>query len=271
MADNSKNDDFPTIRLDEEDRREYQQKRQPEKQKGTVPPASSAKTSSTTSNSSGGNGLWVLLVALVALAGCGGCYYLYTLMEQQKAQANAAEARIAQLEKRLSATGEEIGESTVALQVKVTELSNKTTELWEQMDKLWASAWRRNQKEIADLGDRVGSVKSSLDKQIDGVDKDVKAQNSEIGSLKTQLASVADEILALNVQMEQAAGDKRSYQQQVKNLNDKLSVLETRNSSLSGRIAGLENEIREIATKVVSQGNGGGGGAAPATEVMVNP
>ena len=29
MANNSNNDDFPTIRLDDEDRRDYQKKRQP--------------------------------------------------------------------------------------------------------------------------------------------------------------------------------------------------------------------------------------------------
>ncbi|MEC8231257.1 MAG: hypothetical protein VX061_07450, partial [Pseudomonadota bacterium] len=173
MANNSKNDEFPTIRLDEEDRRDYQTKRQASVT--STPPSSSSHTSHTsnTSPSSSGNGIWVTLVALVALTACGGCYYLYTLLEQQKVIAQEADKRILQLENKLSATGEEIGESTVALQVKVTELSNKTNELWEQMDKLWASAWRRNQKEIADLGDRVGNVQTALNKNIDTVANDV--------------------------------------------------------------------------------------------------
>ena len=171
-----------------------------------------------------------------------------------------------QLENKLSATGEEIGESTVALQVKVTELSNKTNELWEQMDKLWASAWRRNQKEIADLGDRVGNVQTALNKNIGSVSDDVNAQAAAIGSVKNQLASLADELLAVNVQLEQAANDKQSAQQSVRNLSDKLSVLEQRNTTLSGRLTSLENEIREIATKVVSRsGASGGSGSAPAT------
>lgn len=152
MADNSKSDDFPTIRLDDEDRRDYQQKRQPVKQRPTSSSNQPKPPSAPKAPSSGGNGLWIFLVALVALAGIGGCYYLYTLVEMQKVQAEKAEERIAQLENKLSATGEEIGESTVALQVKVTELSNKSAELWEQMDKLWASAWRRNQKKSLTLG-----------------------------------------------------------------------------------------------------------------------
>jgi len=172
----------------------------------------------------------------------------------QKVQAEKAEERIAQLENKLSATGEEIGESTVALQVKVTELSNKSAELWEQMDKLWASAWRRNQKEIADLGDRVSNVQKGINENISSVDADVKSQASQLGALKNQLASLADELLALNVQLEQASSDKQANERTIKNLNDKISVLEKRNNTLSGRITGLESEIREIATKVVSSG-----------------
>ena len=263
MANNSKNDEFPTIRLDEEDRRDYQTKRQSAPTKTTTPPSSSSANRQPT-NSGSSNGVWVVLVALIALASCGGCYYLYTLLEQQKAVAEQAEKRIMQLENKLSATGEEIGESTVALQVKVTELTNKTNELWEQMDKLWASAWRRNQQEIADLGDRVGNVQTALNKNVSAVSDNVKTQAAAIGSVKNQLASLADELLAVNVQLEQAASDKQSTQQSVRNLTDKLSVLEQRNTTLSGRITSMENEIRDIATKVVSSGGStGGSGSAP--------
>ncbi|WP_334047989.1 hypothetical protein [Alteromonas gracilis] len=262
MANNSKNDDFPTIRLDEEDRRDYQTKRQATPTTSPSTPRSTPPSQPPSSNG-GGNGIWVTLVAVIALAACGGCYYLYTLLEQQKVVAEQAEKRIIQLESKLSATGEEIGESTVALQVKVTELSNKTNELWEQMDKLWASAWRRNQKEIADLGDRVVNVKTALNKNVSAVADDVKTQAAAIGSVKNQLASLADELLAVNVQLEQATSDKQSAQQRVRNLTDKLSVLEQRNTTLSGRIANLENEIREIATQVVSSGNASGGAGSP--------
>jgi len=271
MANNSKNDEFPTIRLDEEDRRDYQAKRQASVT--STPPSSSSHTSHTsnTSASNSGNGIWVTLVALVALTACGGCYYLYTLLEQQKVIAQEADKRILQLENKLSATGEEIGESTVALQVKVTELSNKTNELWEQMDKLWASAWRRNQKEIADLGDRVGNVQTALNKNIDTVANDVKSQTAVIGSLKNQLASLADELLAVNIQLEQALNDKQNAQQSVRNLSDKLSVLEQRNTTLSGRITSLENEIRDIATKVVSRSSGASGaGSTPSSPSAVS-
>ena len=270
MANNSNNDDFPTIRLDEEDRRDYQKKRQPSSSATSTTNTSSSPTPTTPAKTSS-NGLWVFLVAIIALAACGGCYYLFTLLEQQKLMAAEADKRIVQLENKLSATGEEIGESTVALQVKVTELSNKTNELWEQMDKLWASAWRRNQKEIADLGDRVGNVQTSLQGSISKVSSDVKAQNSEIGSVKNQLASLADEILALNIQLEQVINDKQGSEQTVRNLTDKLTVLEQRNASLSGRITGLENEIREIATKLVSGARSSSTNSSGGTPAAASP
>ncbi|WP_420933045.1 hypothetical protein ACOJR9_11115 [Alteromonas sp. A081] len=260
MPNNSNNDEFPTIRLDDEDRRDYQTKRQ-------ASPGSTSSPSpvSSTSTSSGGNGIWVVLIALIALSACGGCYYLFTLLEKQKVIAERAEERIMLLENKLSATGEEMGESTVALQVKVNELNDKTSELWEQMDKLWASAWRRNQKEIADLGERVSKVQSTANKDINAVSEDVDAQSATIGSLKNQLASVADELLAVNVRLEQTADDKAGTQQDVKNLADTLSVLEKRNASLSGKLNSLENEIREIATKLVSgTGANNTNGASPA-------
>jgi len=271
MANNSNNDDFPTIRLDDEDRRDYQKKRQPTPANSSAPSSSPAPSSvSSNAGSASGNGLWILLIAVIALGACGGCYYLYTLLEQQKNAASAAEQRIAQLENKLSATGEEIGESTVALQVKVTELSNRTNELWEQMDKLWASAWRRNQKEIADLGARVGNVQNAINASISNVADDVKAQNAEIGSVKTQIATLADEVLALNVQLEQAGNAREQSEQSVRALTDKLKILEQRNTALSGRVSGLENDIRDIATKVVSSSNAGASPSAEPSSLPVN-
>lgn len=255
MSNDSRNDDFPTIRLDEEDRRDYQHKKHPSSQSvkssaGTAP-AASGKPSAGPTKSGGGNGLWIALVAVVALAGVGGSYYLFQQLELQKKVAADAENRIAQLERKLSATGEEMGESTVALQVKVSELTDKSEELWDQMDKLWASAWRRNQKEITDLGDKLNATENSLKKSINSVTEDVSADQQKLSSLSNQLSGIADEILALNVQLEQATSDKSSQQQTVKNLTEKVSVLENRNASLASRLTSMENEIRDIATKVV--------------------
>lgn len=246
MANNSRNDDFPTIRLDDEDRRDYHKKQQVNKPGGpkAPPPPKPAKGA----KSSGGG--WVVFNFILLLS-AGGALGYFSYESQLKLE--AAEARIANLENKLSATGEEIGESSVALQVKVTELGNRTNELWEQMDKLWASAWRRNQKEIAELADKVGNVQSNLNESISQVARNTDLQKTQLSALQSQLSAVADDLLALNVRLEQTAEQSAGFAQSQKTVADKLTLLEQRNNALSSRISTLENEIREIATQMVSQ------------------
>lgn len=258
MSNDSRNDDFPTIRLDDEDRRDYQQKKRPaSKDNKAASPSAGAPSSKPVAASSGSGGtMWAVLALIVALVGCASSYYLYSQLQLQLAEAEKADSRIAQLERKLSATGEEMGESTVALQVKVSELTDKSNELWDQMDKLWASAWRRNQKEITELGDKLNSTnntQSELKKTVSAVSEDIKTQQTKLASLNNQLSGIADEILALNVQIEQAAGDKNAQAQTVKSLTDKLSVLENRSGNLANQINTLRDDMRELATKVASQ------------------
>ena len=98
-------------------------------------------------------------VAIIALAA--GSYGLYQQNQATKAQLFASEQRIAELERTLSATGEEMGESAGAMRAKLSELTEKTDELWSQMDKLWASAWRRNQSEIKELQKQTNNIAST--------------------------------------------------------------------------------------------------------------
>lgn len=252
MSSNSRNDDFPTIRLDDEDRRDYQKKQSSASAAAPSHSSTSDKQPAKT-KSSGGSTFVLTLSLLIALGASGGCYFLYDLSQKQQVVMADAERRIEQLENKLSATGEEIGESTVALQVKVTELSNKTNELWEQMDKLWASAWRRNQKEISDLSEKVDANKANVNESISQVARNADQQKTQLSALQTQLSAVADDLLALNVRMEQTSELASQFGQSKKVVNDKLALLEQRNNSLSSRIGALENEIREMATQLVSQ------------------
>lgn len=253
MSDNSRNDEFPTIRLDDEDRRDYQKKKQTSSTAQYTASTPSSTVPTTQTKNTGGNGFWIFLVSLIALAGVGASYYLFTLTQQQQALLTDADKRISQLEAKLSATGEEIGESTVALQVKVTELTNKTAELWEQMDKLWASAWRRNQKEIGELGDKLKADKAALEESIGLVARNQDLQKTKTAALEGQLSGLSDELLSLNLQIEQTAALIAERASGDKVVNDKLSLLEQRNNALAGRIGTLEREIKSIATNMVSQ------------------
>ncbi len=119
MSQNDK--DFAPINIDVDDRR----------------PSGKRPAPVESNSSSGGSNVFTSIVLVVANAACAGCAYLYSELKTANTEAARTDSRLQSLEQRLSATGEEMGNSTVALQVKVTELAEKTEELWEQMDKLW--------------------------------------------------------------------------------------------------------------------------------------
>ena len=248
---NPNDDDFPRITLDAEDRRGYQQKSSPSSSNSTTssskPPAPAP--------SGGGSGL-ATFALLVALASGGGAGYLYWQLQQQTIAANAAEARIQELENKLSATGEEMGESTVALQVKVTELSNRAEELWDQMDKLWASAWRRNQKEITELGEKLDDEVSSLKSTTSALSTTSNTASRALTDIRSQTETMASELLAINVQLERASANSGSTKRDIQQATEKLRLLEQRNAAMVTRVNQMENEIRDLATRMASTSGG---------------
>jgi len=242
MTNHQRQNEFPSIRLDDLDRLS----------------SSAAKSAgdATTDNlpekaSSGTAGLWLVLLLMMLLSG-GSLYYLWMVNQQQQETLTAAEQRIASLENKLSATGEEMGESTVALQVKVTELNERTNELWKEMDKLWASAWRRNQKEITDLKEASEAFEKSTKKALDDIRNRLQSVVEKTSTQEGQMASLADEILSLNVQIEQLSTTTKSQADSIKKVTSTLATLEQRNTALSNNISSLEKEIRALATKTVT-------------------
>jgi hypothetical protein len=149
-------DDMPKIRLEKDDLESFHRTRaqsnNKSSKKGSLP-----DNSPDASNSPSWFVFLFLLIMIVSAAA-------YWSFEQYKVL-QLAQSRITELESRLSATGEDMDQSAAASQIKVSELSIKTEDLWAQMDKLWASAWRRNQTEIGALNKTVMSLKASSEKR----------------------------------------------------------------------------------------------------------
>lgn len=251
MSNPQDNDDLPQITLDEEDRRGRAQVSSSSSGNAKKGKAPQQNQSSAPAPSGGGKGLAVFAI-LLALGSAGAAGWLFQQFQIQLERAENAESRIAGLENKLSATGEEIGDTTVALQVKVTELSNTTSELWEQMDKLWASAWRRNQKDISDLTSKIDDQIASLKNNVSGVTSTANSNTSSVADARSQVENLNSEVLSLNVQLERAAATGGATRRDLQAATEKLNLLEQRNAALVTRINQLESEVRTIATKVVS-------------------
>lgn len=252
MSNNSNDQDFETINIDMDEHR-------PIKRQASVnSEVDDAPAPQLSPNRKSGNGL-AIVALIVAIGAVGASAYMFQQLQVSAEQASAAEKRILSLEDKLSATGEEMGNSTVALQVKVTELTNKSNELWEQMDKLWASAWRRNQQEIKTLNGQVSNVRSDTQKLLSDINKkvtDAQSGNqqlvSRIDNVNGKLNAQANDILTASISAEQASEAANQQLSKIAELNDKVLLLEKRNSNLLSKLSELEKQLKELATKTVS-------------------
>jgi chromosome segregation ATPase len=244
VSDNSKDKDFAPINVEISDRIPMASQRQ-----------SNGKPTTVVTKSSNVLGILCLVLVIVAGAACG---YLFHLHQTSLDAIEQAKTRIETLENRLNATGEEMGNSTVALQVKVTELSTRTQELWEQMDKLWASAWRRNQSEIKSIeADLVGLQKNttnaakSLETKIADASSSVQKLQNRIDGVNTKVSSQSNDLLAINVNSDELQNEVNKQNTELRQMAEKLILLEKRNTNLLQQLQQLEAKLNELANKSV--------------------
>jgi chromosome segregation ATPase len=227
-------DDVPNIRVDASDRSV-----QAHNPNGTpLPVTTVVKTS---------NQSLVISALLLALLSSGAAGYLLYSQQQSQLAFDSATARILELENRLSATGEEMGNSTVALQVKVTELANRLEELWQQMDKLWASAWRRNQSEIKDLTkvveDNRTQAQSNVNSVTQSLSKGLASSETKFDALQNDFNSAKNEILSVSMELETIKQGLLNGQDANVVINEKIAILEQRNTALRSQVSLIEKAM----------------------------
>ncbi len=244
MSDTDKDKDFAPINVEINDRIPMSSQRQ-----------SNAKSTNGETTSNNKFTSFVLVVAVIACAASG---YLYATLQDSKKVITANEARLKTLENKLSATGEEMGNSTVALQVKFTELAARTDDLWEQMDKLWASAWRRNQQDIKTVVASVEKIQSETSKLAKTLDSKVAENKTSIGSMQsrvdginTKLNNQANDVLAVNVKQDEYLQGVSGQKDKLREMTEKLILIEKRNTTLLQQLQQLEKKLDELANKSV--------------------
>ena len=230
----------PKITLDNEDRAAYIKERKTPASQSKFASAAEVKPASST------NSLSLFLLLVIALGGYGASWWLYQQTQQQSQLIAKAESRIADLEQQLSATGEEMGESAVAMQVKVSGLVEKTDKLWTEMDKLWASAWRRNQSEIK-------SLNSKLIKQ----DKQVTANVKTAEQAAQQVTAIGTRTQTLQTNLAQLKQSVAQQDSQVRELKETLLLnqadslqAETQLTAVKELLDKLEQQQKALAQQV---------------------
>jgi chromosome segregation ATPase len=139
---------------------------------------------------SSGSGLMVRLLIVIALvvsaAATAWSWQLQQALDASTVLLLRYEARISDLEDRLSDTDEGMNQSAAALSVKVKEL-------YSEVDKLWASAWRKNKARL-DALDKKSSARGSQLSTLVKTDKDYSAQLQAIAAELTKLRGVTGDL-----------------------------------------------------------------------------
>ncbi|WP_416306364.1 hypothetical protein [Neptunicella sp. SCSIO 80796] len=235
----------PKIYLDKEDKEAYlrqrNQQKSPKKETSEKPAVAAPRKSVSVL------GIFTFILVLAAGGACGWLYQQSLLLNKQLADSND---RIEELEKKLSATGEEMGESTIALQAKVKQLIEKSDELWGQMDKLWASAWRRNQAEIQDLSKELkntGKPIGDLQKKTQLLEADMGVNNTSIVAMQEQYSSLQSDMSNLKNDLEQILLSVNRNSKLASDVNSKLTNAIMNNQNMASRLNQLENQIKNLS------------------------
>ncbi|TLX47942.1 hypothetical protein C1E24_06815 [Pseudoalteromonas phenolica] len=246
--------ELPSIMPDLDQVKDFKQSQAPSNHK--APAFDKSETVNHQPAKSSNAALWLCIVSIIGFS-VGG----YTLHQQNlKTQAKlfASEQRILELERALSATGEEMGESAGAIKAKLNAITERTDELWTQMDKLWASAWRRNQSEIKKLREQTTALENSQSQQN-------KTQSNTASSIKSLSDNQADMTLKLSLlqeQLDQAQSIKGQLTALSADIDKLKSQAQTRDSKqleIGGSIAQLEmtqsalvEQLERLETKLAS-------------------
>ena len=136
-------------------------------------------------------------------------------IHQQNVQLQDARERVEKLEQQLSTTDESVSQSSVAMQVKLKELNDRSDELWTQMDKLWASAWRRNQTEIVEHGEKL-EKHSKLLKTADAKLAKLSERNNTFKADILALKAGTEEVAVLDQELERNSKKSCRFKETVK-------------------------------------------------------
>jgi len=208
------------------------------------------------SGGSGGGGIWSRLFITVALViaavACAWAWQLQEQLEQSGHLMERYEDRISDLEDRLSDTDEGLSQNTAAMAVKIKEL-------YSEVDKLWASAWRKNKAKIATLevSSKSNSKKlASAEKSLATARSQLKAASGDIAKLKSvagdldrllksskssqaEVERVADDLNRINLDI--AKFDKR-----VKDNEEWLASINAFRSQVNSALTRIQADVRAL-------------------------
>lgn len=222
MKDNDSFDDIPMVAPASDEIASYNRAR------GAKPAARAGS-----GGMGGGAKFFLFLAFMLAAASCAGAYYLFEELKKTTAALESSTARVESLEQRLSSTDESVSESATVQGVKIKELTS-------EVDKLWASAWRKNQAEIGKYSKQLATQTANLDK----TKESLKAQQESLANLQNQLG----EAQAMSGLIKEVQASSIAHQAQLSELDDTLAALKVSSNGLQKKVKENEEWVQSFNT-----------------------
>lgn len=175
--------------------------------------------------------LFLTVALVVAAVACAWAWQLEEKLTQASFALERYEERIADLEARLSDTDQGLTDNAATMSVKIKEL-------YSEVDKLWASAWRRNKAAIAELEGK--SVNQG---------EQLAALEQTLGTATTQLRSANEEIAQLKAvagDLERLLSTARAGQAERERMADTLNRINLDVVRLSQRVESTEGWLESV-------------------------
>lgn len=217
------------------------------------------KSTATVANTSGGGGASAVALTLLFLALIGSCGWIYYLQMQLKvADVNLQnnDARISELEQKLSITDEAMSDSAVSMQVKIRELDTEIRKLW---DNVWKKSKKIHAEQDALLKKHSKSLASNttalnkMETRLSAADKTVASLNTQLKSLErlqTRLAEQSRALLTLEAQLEKTADKANAAGSNYQQLSQRVKETEGWIESINGFRRQVNQEISTVKTQL---------------------
>ena len=197
--------------------------------------------------------LAVVTIALIMTAVLAG--FLQQRLKQAEKTIQLTEARVADLENRLSVTDESMGESAAAMKVKLRELDT-------EIRKLWDNVWKKSKQRLAALETKqqshsksLNNVKSFIDSTEQQLTKNAQTTASlsqkltQLNSLNSKLASNEKKLKLLESSLENS-NDK------VNRFNTKIIKVERLSNENKERLDSVDNFRRKVNADLMKLSSG---------------
>lgn len=219
--------DIPTMVPDRDDAVSYQRKPQAGKAKAERARAAQVEEEYE-EPAAAGNSATVYVLAVVAAGLLGWSGWQQLQLGDARSEMAASQARIANLEQRLSVTDESVNQSSVSMQVKIKDLDSEVRKLWDNVQK-------KNQETLA-----------AHQSQLAALDKSVKAAQAEVAKASQSLAAQQKSVDGMRGQIEQMAKTEATVDLAKRKLDEQQVALE----SVTERLSRISAEQDKLAQRI---------------------